>query len=338
MFFASDNAAPCPPEVMAALSAVNQGFAMPYGNDAHTARAVQVIRDLFEAPEAAVYFVSTGTVANCLSLATVSPLWGAVFCHTNAHVQEDECGAPEVFTGGKLLLVPGEHGRMCPEALDKAIRGQKPGVVHSVQPGAVTLTNITEGGTLYTVEQTRAIAAVAKAHGLPLHLDGARFANAVAASGATPAELTWKAGVDIVSFGGTKGGLMGAEAVIFFNPEKAFEFELRRKRSGHLFSKTRYLAAQFEGWIAQGQWLTHAAHANAMAARLAEGLAKIPGVTVAPEAAANILFVKLPEEKVEKLREAGAVFYLRGDDYARLVTSWATTEDDCDRFIALAAA
>src|SRR5690606_3163499 len=132
------------------------------------------IRDLFEAPEAAVYFVSTGTVANCLSLATVSPLWGAVFCHTNAHVQEGECGAPEVFTGGKLLLVPGEHGRMCPEALDKAIRGQKPGVVHSVQPGAVTLTNITEGGTLYTVEQTRAIAAVAKAHGLPLHLDGAR--------------------------------------------------------------------------------------------------------------------------------------------------------------------
>lgn len=338
MFFASDNAAPCPPEVMASLAQVNQGFAMPYGKDEHTARVIEVIRDLFEARQAAVYFVATGTVANCLSLATVSPLWGAVFCHTHAHVQEDECGAPEVFTGGKLLLVPGEHGRMCPQALDHAIRTRTSGAVHSIQKGAVTLTNITEGGTLYTAAQTAEIAAVAKAHGLPLHLDGARFANAVAASGSTPAELTWKAGVDIVSFGGTKGGLMGAEAVIFFDPEKAWEFELRRKRSGHLFSKLRYLSGQFEGWLAEGRWLKHAAHANAMAARLATGLAQIQGVVVAGEAAANILFVKMPEATITRLREAGAVFYLRGDGYARLVTSWATTEADCDQFIALAAA
>ncbi len=295
MFFASDNGAPCPAPVMAALARANQGSAMPYGNDSLTAAAADLVRDVLEAPEAAVYFVATGTAANALALATLCPSWGAVFCHEGAHVQHDECGAPEFFSGAKLLPVAGAHGRMSPAALDARIRAQGVRVVHSVQPGAVTITDVTEAGTIYTPAEIAALAEVAHGHGLPVHLDGARFANAVAATGATPAELTWKAGVDALSFGGTKGGLMGAEAVVFFDPAKAWEFELRRKRAGHLFSKNRYLAAQFQGWLEGGLWLDLARHANAMAARLAIGIARIPGAALVHPAEANIVFATLPE-------------------------------------------
>ena len=337
MFFASDNGAPCPPQVMAALAAANQGPAMPYGNDPETLRAADMIRAVPEAPQAAVYFVATGTAANALALATLCPPWGAVFCHEGAHVQQDECGAPEFFSGAKLLTVPGAHGRMTPDALEAAIRGQGVRVVHSVQPGAVTVTDVTEAGTLYTPGQIAALARVAHDHGLPLHLDGARFANAVAATGASPAELTWKAGVDALSFGGTKGGLLGAEAVVFFDPARAWEFELRRKRGGHLFSKNRYLAAQFTGWLEGGLWLDLARHANAMAARLAEGLGHIPGAALVHPAEANILFATLPAAAHDRLKAAGARYYDMGGGKARLVTSWATTTDEVDRFLAAAA-
>lgn len=337
MFFASDNGAPCPPQVMAALAAANEGPAMPYGNDPVTARAVQAVREVLEAPEAAVYFVATGTAANALALATLCPPWGAVFCHQIAHVQQDECGAPEFFSGAKLLTVPGDHGRMDPAALDAAIRGQGVRVVHSVQPGAVTLTNVSEAGTILTPGDTAALVRVAHAHGLPVHLDGARFANAVAATGATPAELTWKAGVDALSFGGTKGGLLGAEAVVFFDPARAWEFELRRKRGGHLFSKNRYLAAQFAGWLPGGLWLDMAAQANAMAARLASGLIGLPGTGLVHPVQANIVFATLPQAMHDRLKAAGARYYDMGGGKARLVTSWATTEAEVDAFLAAAA-
>lgn len=336
MFFASDNGSPCPAPVMEALMRANSGPAMPYGKDALTERVTGMIRDLFEAPEAAVHFVATGTAANALALATLTPPWGAIFCHQMAHVYHDECGAPEFFSQAKIWPVPGTDGRMTPEALEAAIQSQPKGNVHSVQPGAVTLTDVTELGTLLTPARIAPLAEVARRHGLPVHLDGARFANAVAASGATPAELTWKSGVDALSFGGTKGGLMGAEAVIFFDPEKSWEFQLRRKRGGHLFSKGRYLAAQFEGWLQDGLWLQLAQHANQMCARLATGLAAVPGVKLAHPVEANIAFAFLPEAVHARLQAAGITYYSQDGGLARLVTSWATTEAEVDQLLALA--
>lgn len=337
MFFASDNGAPCPPQVMAALMHANEGPAMPYGNDPLSARVAGMIREVLEAPQAAVYLVATGTAANALALATLCPPWGAVFCHEGAHVQQDECGAPEFYSGAKLLTVPGAHGLMSPDALDVAIRGQGVRVVHSVQPGAVTLTDVTEAGTIYSPDAIAALARVAHSHGLPVHLDGARFANAVVATGATPAELTWKAGVDVLSFGGTKGGLLGAEAVVFFDPACAWEFELRRKRGGHLASKHRYLAAQFDGWLPGGLWLDLARHANAMATRMANGLARLPGAALIHPVQANILFATLPDATHARLKTAGARYYDMGQGRARLVTSWATTEAEVDAFLLAAA-
>ncbi|WP_323038506.1 low specificity L-threonine aldolase [Gemmobacter sp.] len=334
MFFASDNGAPCPAPVMQALMRANDGPAMPYGNDSFTTAAADRIRTVLEAPQAAVHFVATGTAANALALATLCPPWGAIFCHDLAHVQNDECGAPEFFSNAKLLTVGGDHARMTPAALDARIRDQGSRVVHSVQPGAVTLTNVTEAGTVYSPAETAALADVAHAHGLPVHLDGARFSNAVAATGATPAELTWKAGIDALSFGGTKGGLLGAEAVVFFDPARAWEFELRRKRGGHLFSKNRYLAAQFDGWLDGGLWLDLARHANAMAARLASGISAIAGAALVHPTQANIVFATLPQAAHDRLKAAGARYYDMGQGRARLVTSWATTASDVDAFLA----
>lgn len=336
MFFASDNGAPVPDAVLQGMLRANQGPAMPYGNDPLTARVQDRLRELLEAPQAIVHFVATGTAANALALATLCPPWGAVFCHPSAHIQNDECAAPEFFSGAKLLPVEGRDGLVDPAALERAINGLGKGVVHSVQPGAVSITTVTELGTVYSPDQIGALARVARAHGLPLHLDGARFANAVAAAGASPAELTWKSGVDALSFGGTKGGLPGAEAVVFFDPSRAWEFELRRKRAGHLFSKMRYLAGQFDGWLDGGLWLDLARHANAMNARLASGLATLPGVTLVHPAQANITFAWLPQPMHDRLQAAGARYYAMADGLARLVTSWATTTAEVDAFLSLA--
>mgnify|MGYP005851271855 FL=1 len=341
MFLASDNGAPCPPAVMAALARANDGPAMGYGNDPLSERVAGMIRETFEAPGAAVYLVATGTAANALALATMAPPWGAVFCHAGAHAQHDECGAPEFYTGGaKLIPVAGEHGRMTPEGLGAAADRVWHGTVHSVQRAAVTITNVTEAGTVYTPDQVAALAAVAKARGMGVHLDGARFANALVATGASPAEMTWKAGVDAVTFGGTKNGLLGVEAVVLFDPAKAWEFELRRKRAGHLFSKHRYLAAQMEGWLEGGLWLDLARHANAMAARLAAGFARVPGGRIVHPVEANILFVTFPRAAHERAKAAGAVYYPWSEvpdpapEGARLVTSWATTAAEVDGFLA----
>lgn len=338
MFFASDNTSGATPEVMAALARANTGYARGYGADEVMARVTARLRAVFEAPEAVVHLVATGTAANSLALATLGQPWQGVFCHRHAHIAEDECGAPEFFSGGaKLILVDGAHGKMDLAALSAALE-QTGGSVHGVQRGPLSLTNVTEAGTVYTPAEIAALTALARAHGLSCHLDGARFANALAATGATPAEMTWKAGIDAVSFGATKNGCLGLEAVVIFDPAKDWEFQLRRKRAGHLFSKNRFLAAQMEGYLEDDLWLARAAHANAMAVRLARGLAAKPGVTQRHPVQANMMFPEWPEGTHARLQGAGAVYYPypapKGREAARLVTSWSTTEADVDAFLA----
>lgn len=334
MFFASDNTAGAAPQIMAALARANEGWQPGYGTEEAMTRVTALIRGIFEAPEAVVHLVATGTAANALSLGLLCPPWGAVFCHRHAHIAEDECGAPEFYThGAKLVPVPGDHGRIDPEALRTALAATGAGGVHGVQRGALSLTNVTEAGTVYTPAETAALAGLARDYGLPVHLDGARFANAVAASGASPADLTWRAGVDVLSFGGTKNGCMGVEAVVLFDPARAWELGLRRKRGGHLLSKHRYLSAQFEAYLQDGLWLDLASRANRAAALLAEGLARIPGVTQRHPVQANMMFPAWPADTQERLRAAGAQYY-EDDAGARLVTSWATRDEDIERFLA----
>ncbi|MBX9873540.1 MAG: low specificity L-threonine aldolase, partial [Beijerinckiaceae bacterium] len=243
MRFASDNTSGAAPEIMAAVLKANEGYERSYGADAAMALVTDLVRDLFEAPQAVVHLVATGTAANALAIATHCPPWGGVFCHTHAHIAEDECGAPEFYSGAKLVLVPGEQGKMTPATLSQALATTGESGVHGVQRGMLSLTNVTEAGTVYTPAEIAALTALAKAKGLPCHLDGARFANALVATGATPAEMTWKAGIDVLSLGGTKNGCLGVEGVVLFNPDKGWELELRRKRAGHLFSKNRFLSA-----------------------------------------------------------------------------------------------
>lgn len=339
MFFTSDNASGVPPEVMAALARANEGFQRSYGADDIMARVTARIRSLFDAPEAAVHLVATGTAANALAIASHCPPWGAVLCHRHAHIAEDECGAPEFYAGGaKLVLVDGAHGRMTPAALEAALAVTGDSGVHGVQRGMLSLTNVTEAGTVYTPSEIAALAALAKARGLPCHLDGARFANALVPTGATPAEMTWKAGIDVLSFGGTKNGLLGVEAVVFFDPAKAWEFELRRKRGGHLFSKHRYLSAQMEAYLQDDLWLRLATHANAMGQRLAAGIAGVAGAALTHPCQANMVFADWEAGGHARAMGAGAMYYqLRpagGRETARLVASWNTTEAEVDGFVA----
>ncbi|AZL59726.1 low specificity L-threonine aldolase [Tabrizicola piscis] len=338
MRFASDNTSGAAPEVMAALVRANDGYDRSYGADAIMERVTVLVRETFEAPEAVVHLVATGTAANALAIATHCPPWGAVFCHSHAHVAEDECNAPEFYSGAKLVLVPGDHGKMTPETLGAALARTGESGVHGVQRGMLTLTNVTEAGTVHTPAEIAALTALAKAHKLPCHLDGARFANALVATGATPAEMTWKAGVDVLSLGGTKNGCLGVEAVVLFDPAKAWELELRRKRGGHLFSKNRFLSAQMEAYLSDNLWLRLAAQANAMGQRLAKGLAAKPGVAQAHPVQANMQFPNWPEGSHARLEAAGAAYYrfpaAPGREAARLVTSWSTTEADVDAFLA----
>ncbi|MGB3315793.1 MAG: low specificity L-threonine aldolase [Albidovulum sp.] len=344
MEFASDNASGAAPEIMAALTEVNHGYAPSYGADPVMDRVRAQVREIFEAPEAEVYLVNNGTTANALSLATYCPPWGAVYCHEAAHVEMDECGAPEFFIGGgKLVKVPGADGKMTPDALRRIIAATPQGFVHATQRGMVTLTNTTEAGTVYPAAELAALGEVAKSCDLPVHLDGARFANALVATNANPAEMSWKAGVDILSFGGTKNGCMGVEAVVIFDPAKAWEFELRRKRGGHLFSKHRYLSAQMEAYLTDGLWLRLARAANDRAAALEQAVLAVPGARLMHPREANILFAYLPRGTHRRAMAAGAHYYLWPFDQsmdgpedealsARFVASWCTTEAEIDAF------
>jgi len=336
MRFASDNTSGAAPEIMAAVLQANEGYDRSYGADAAMDRVTALVREIFEAPDAVIHLVATGTAANALAIATHCQPWGAVFCHTHAHIAEDECNAPEFYSGAKLVLVPGAAGKMTPDSLSAALATTGEGGVHGVQRGMLSLTNVTEAGTVYAPAEITALTRLAKAHDLPCHLDGARFANALVATAATPAEMTWKAGIDVLSLGGTKNGCFGVEGVVLFDPAKSWELELRRKRGGHLFSKHRYLSTQMEAYLTDGLWLRLAAQANTMGQRLSQGLTA-KGATV-PDAPANMLFPEWPMGTHDRLEAAGAHFYRypapTGRERARLVTSWSTTEADVDRFLA----
>ena len=345
MNFASDNWAGATEPVMAALARHQAGAVPSYGVDPLSKCVTDRLSEIFER-EVAVFFVGTGSAANALALSAYTKAGAAFFCHPDAHIQVDECGCPEFFTGGgKLVSVPGENGKMSAQALETAIAGFPEGVVHHGQAAAISITQATESGTVYSLDEIRAIKAVADTRDLALHMDGARFANALVSLGCAPADMTWRAGVDVLSFGATKNGCWCAEAVVFFDPAAAKGFEYARKRAGHLFSKSRFIAAQFEGYLADDNWLMTAAHANRMAQRLADGIRNAGGRTAWP-VEANELFPILKKADAERLKAAGAFFYEwpasgvpaasrpKDDEVClRLVTSFATTEADVDLFL-----
>ena len=335
MNFTSDNVSGAAPEILEALIAASASGPMPsYGADPLTARVTEKISALFER-EAVVFPVSTGSAANALALATLTPPYGAIYCHEMAHVNTDECGAPEMFTGGaKLVGLPGDGGKLTPGLLRATLEKAGVGVVHSVQPAAVTLTQATEAGTVYTPDEIAALAQVARSYALPVHMDGARFANALVRLGCSPAELTWKACIDVLSFGATKNGALAAEAVVFFRPELAASFAFRRKRAGHLFSKMRFLSAQLDAYLTDDLWLRLARHANAMADRLAAGLTAVPGASLRDPVEANEIFIDLPEPVIAGLEQRGYAFYRWDGTVIRLVTAWNTDAGDIDRMIA----
>jgi threonine aldolase len=350
MDFASDNAAGASRPILEALLATNDDFCPAYGADRHTAEAERALSAVFER-EVASFLVATGTGANALALGAISPPWGAIFCHEHAHIIDDECGAPEMFSGGaKLVGIPGAIGKITPAALTDALGRFPRGLVKQVQPAAFSLSQASECGTIYSCAEVAELAALARAAGVSVHMDGARFANSLVALGCTPAEMTWKAGVDVLSFGATKNGALACEAVVFFDRERAENFVFQRKRGGHTLSKGRFLGAQMCAYLSDGHWLDLARHANACAARLEEGLRHIPGVRLPWARQVNELFVILPKRADAALRAGGARYYdwgarslseaqaPRSDEvFVRLISSFATRQADIDRFVAIAA-
>ncbi|WP_022709695.1 low specificity L-threonine aldolase, partial [Pseudochrobactrum sp. AO18b] len=309
MFFASDNWAGAHPDINANITAHAGGFAASYGASEIDKKVEQRFNELFER-EVAVYFVGTGTAANSLALASVNRPGGVSLCHREAHVIEDECGAPEYFTGGaRLHPVDGALGKMDPANLRKELKRFNPAFIHAGQPMAVTITQATEIGTLYSLDEIATISAICREHDLPLHLDGARFANALVTLGVTPAEMTWKQGVDIVSFGGTKNGCWCAEALIFMNPQQAKDLPFIRKRAAQLFSKTRFIAAQFDAYLQDDLWLNLARHSNAMTTRMADAIKTSGKVKLEWQPQANEIFAILKKSDSEKLLAQGAVFH-----------------------------
>lgn len=330
--FGSDNFAGLAPEALAALLEANAGHVESYGNDAWTAKACRLIREVLETG-AEVFFVFNGTAANSLALAALCQPYYTVFCHERSHAFVDECGCPEFITGGaRLVPLAGAGGRITPAALEDAVRRRSD--LHYHKPGAVTFTQSTEVGTTYSVAETMALCDTAHRLGLKVHLDGARFANAVASLGVPPRALTWEAGVDVMTFGCTKNGVAVGEAVVFFDRPLARDFEYRAKQAGQLASKLRFLAAPWVGLLRDGAWLRHAAHANAMAERLRLGLVGLPGVEPAFPRQANAVFLLLPDALATALRERGWVFYqMHNAVEHRFMCSWDTTPEDVDALL-----
>jgi threonine aldolase len=332
--FASDNTAGICPEAWEAMARANRDSAPSYGTDAWTERAANLLRDLFEAGTAEIFFVFNGTAANSLALASCCQSYHSVICHEHAHIVDDECGAPEFFSNGtKLLGAPGEHGKISPAEI--ALLASKRTDIHYPKPRVVSLTQATELGTIYQARELEAIRETARRFGLVVHVDGARFANAAAALGAAPKAITWQAGVDVLCFGGTKLGMANCEAVIFFNRDLAREFDYRCKQAGQLASKMRFLAAGWVGVLESGAWLAHARHANRCAARLASRFEKEFGLAAAHPVEANAAFIPLPEKMAKGLRDRGWVVYnFIGGNVVRFMCSWNTTEADIDALLA----
>ena len=335
MNFCSDNVTGASPEIVDAIMRANEGAAMPYGDDPVTDRLRQRFNEVFET-EVTVFPVATGTAANALSLAVLTPSHGAVLCHEESHAWEDECGAPEFYSGAKLVPLGGDHSKLNPTILETALGHFQIGFEHHVQPATVTLSQATESGTIYDVDEIKAISGLCRERGLKLHMDGARFANALETLGCSPAEATWRAGIDVLSFGATKNGAIAAEAVIFFDASDAADFGYRRKRGGHLVSKMRFLSAQLEAYLSDDLWRRNAKHANAMAARLAVELTTLSGAHLLHPVQANELFVTLAEGVREGLLADGFKFYpwaAGGPDCIRLVTAFNTSEQDITALI-----
>lgn len=331
--FASDNNAGICPEAWSSLAEANQGHARGYGDDPWTDKASNLIRDLFET-DCEVFFVFNGTAANSLALASLCQSYHSILCHEIAHVETDECGAPEFFSNGtKVLLLSGDLGKVDVGSIDRMV--QRRNDIHYPKPRAVSITQSTEVGTVYTPDEVQAVGQMAKQHGLKLHMDGARFANAVASLGVPPADVTWKAGVDVLCFGGTKNGTHVGDAVVFFNRELAFEFDYRCKQAGQLASKMRFLSAPWVGMLQNNGWLNRARHANDMAALLHDKLAPVPGLRILFPRQANAVFVEFPEAVVLGLRDRGWAFYtFIGKGGCRLMCAWDTTPEDVTSFAA----
>jgi len=347
MEFASDNAAGVAPAILDAIARANGGFAAGYGDDAITQRLERRLCELFER-EVVAFLVTTGTAANALSLAHLSPPWGTVICHAEAHAVVHECGAPEFYGGGlRLLGLDGQHGKLASATVVAALDEHFGLAPHQMVPGALSLTQASEFGTVYQLNEVAALAELAHRRGMMVHMDGARFGNALVRLGKSPAEASWKAGIDVLSFGATKGGALGAEAVVFFDPARAAAMAERRKRGGHLLSKHRFMAAQFEAFLQHDLWLSLARHANDMADRLAAGLITSGLPPVSP-VEANLIFVLLPQNLHDHLQAKGAHYYVvrtnsthpkttpPGYVLVRLVTSFATTHGHVDTFLELA--
>jgi len=324
MRFFSDNTASVCPEILQAVTAANRELVVAYGDDPWTQRLDEVLGEFF-GTQVRAFAVATGTAANSLALATLAPPYGAIYCHPEAHIAVDECGAPGFFSGGaQLERIEGEHGKLTAEALAASLEGHSVSV-HSVQPAAVSISQATELGTAYRPAEVAALSKVAHAHGLHLHMDGARFANAVRYLDCHPGDVTWRAGVDVLSFGATKNGALGAEAVVFFHPGLVRDFELRRKRAGHLLSKSRFVSAQLLAYVESGVWRRNAERANALARRIGQAA----GGRLLHPVEANEVFVELGSQGKAALRAAGFEFYDWGSPAsgaARLVASWDQDE------------
>jgi threonine aldolase len=329
--FASDNYAGTCPEAWNALCQANHDHTRSYGDDPWTEHAADKLRETFE-KDCEVFFVFNGTAANSLALASLCQSYHSILCHETAHVETDECGAPEFFSNGtKLLISGGANGKLNPDALEAMVRRRTD--IHYPKPKVVSVTQATELGTVYTAAELKAIGDRARALGLKVHMDGARFANAVASLGVAPKDISWEAGVDVLCLGGTKNGMAVGEAVVFFNKELACEFDYRCKQAGQLASKMRFLAAPWEGMLKTGAWLENAAHANQMAQQLHRQIGSLPGIQTLFPVQANSVFVQMPESVVEALHQKGWLFYsFIGQGGCRLMCSWDTTASDVSDF------
>ncbi|HEY4017621.1 MAG TPA: low specificity L-threonine aldolase [Pseudonocardiaceae bacterium] len=332
--FISDNMAGASPQIAKAVADAATGQVLPYGNDPFTENAHRKLAEIFER-DVDVFPVGTGSAANGLSLAALTPPWGSVLAHPESHINNDECGAPEFFTNGaKLVSVPGPDGKIDPATLRAAVR-RKAGDVHSVQPAVVSISQATESGSVHTLDEIRELAAIAKDAGLRVHMDGARFANALDHLGVSPAEMTWQAGVDVLSFGATKNGAMTADAIVSFDPSIAAELAFRTKRGGHLASKMRFHTAQIDAYLTDDLWLRNARQANAMAARLGDGLKAIPGTGLLATPQSNIVFCRMPQPVTEGLLAEGYAFYHDRWEpgIVRFVTAFSHSVEDIDHLI-----
>jgi threonine aldolase len=325
--FGSDNYAGICPEAWKALEDANRGHAPGYGDDVYTARAADLIREVFET-KCEVFFVFNGTAANSLSLASLCQSYHSIICSEIAHVETDECGAPEFFSNGtKVLIGHSPNGKLDPVAVENVVLKRKD--IHYPKPRALSITQATEVGTVYTVAELQALGKKARELGLKIHMDGARFANAVASLNVAPKEITWRAGVDVLCFGGTKNGTHVGDAVVFFNLEMADEFAYRCKQAGQLASKMRFMSAPWVGMLEKGAWLKHARHANAMAKLLHDQIKDLPELTILFPRQANAVFVEMPEHVIGGLLQRGWIFYtFIGKGGSRLMCSWDTAEDD----------